>query len=59
MIVLDMGPYDAILGYDWLRENSPMQFDWSKKTIQFSVDGKKGQASRSPSTTLGSYPNFS
>lgn len=41
MIVLDMGPYDAILGYDWLRENSPMQFDWSKKTIQFSVDEKQ------------------
>lgn len=40
MIGLDMGPYDAIIGYDWLKENSPMQFDWNKKTIQFTLDGK-------------------
>lgn len=28
MIVLDMVPYDAILGYDWLESNSPMNIDW-------------------------------
>jgi len=27
MIVLDMSPYDGILGYDWLKINSPMQLD--------------------------------
>jgi hypothetical protein len=40
MIVLDMSPYDAILGYDWLKEHSPMQFDWNKKTIQFIIGGQ-------------------
>jgi hypothetical protein len=40
MVVLDMGPYDAIIGYDWLKKNSPMQFDWNQKTIQFSLHGK-------------------
>ena len=24
MVVLDMNPYDAILGFDWLQSNSPM-----------------------------------
>jgi hypothetical protein len=40
MIILDMSPYDAILGYDLLQKNSPVQFDWNKKTIQFSLHGK-------------------
>ena len=31
MIVLDLLPYDAILGYDWLKANSPMQCDWQAK----------------------------
>ena len=40
MIVLDMLPYDAILGYDWLKANSPMQCDWLAKTLQFTHKGK-------------------
>jgi hypothetical protein len=35
-----MSPYDAILGYDWLKEHSPMQFDWNKKTIHFIIGGQ-------------------
>jgi len=35
MIVLDLLPYDAILGYDWLKAHSPMQCDWNLKTMQF------------------------
>ena len=27
MVVLDMHPYDAILGFDWLQAHSPMQCD--------------------------------
>lgn len=40
MIVLDMIPYDAILGYDWLRTYSPMSCDWVAKTLQFKHNGK-------------------
>lgn len=40
IIVLDMLPYDAILGYDWLKANSPMQCDWLAKTLQFTHKGK-------------------
>jgi hypothetical protein len=40
MIVLDMHPYDAILGCDWLQQNSPMQCDWEKKTLEFCVKGR-------------------
>jgi hypothetical protein len=27
MVALDMHPYDAILGFDWLQKHSPMQCD--------------------------------
>jgi hypothetical protein len=40
MIVLDRLPYDAILGYDWLQTNSPMNCDWQAKTLQFTHSGK-------------------
>lgn len=40
MISLEMGPYDAILGYDWLKRNSPMKCDWNLKTIEFSWQGQ-------------------
>lgn len=40
MIVLDMDPYDAMLGYDWLQTHSPMNIDWHSKTMEFSVHGK-------------------
>ena len=40
MKVLDMPAYDAILGYDWLQQNSPMQCNWATKTMQFQLNGK-------------------
>lgn len=40
MIVLDMHPYDAILGFDWLQAHSPMQCDWVNKTLEFSESSK-------------------
>jgi hypothetical protein len=40
MIVLDMHPYDAILGYDWLNTHSPMKCDWQAKTIEFLEKGR-------------------
>lgn len=40
MIVLDMHPYDAILGFDWLKAHSPMDCDWKNKTIHFPEKGK-------------------
>ena len=39
MIVLDMNPYDAILGFDWLRRHSPMVCDWEHKSLQFEEQG--------------------
>jgi hypothetical protein len=35
MRVLDIGAYDAILGYDWLRSRSPMVCHWELKTMEF------------------------
>lgn len=35
MVVIDMQPYDAILGYDWLKTHSPMNCDWEHTTITF------------------------
>ena len=39
MIVLDLLPYDAILGYDWLQIHSPMHYDWVSKTLTFQHKG--------------------
>jgi hypothetical protein len=41
MRVLDMGAYDAILGYDWLSAHNPMVCDWQSKTIEFVDAGVK------------------
>jgi len=41
MLVLDMAPYDAILGYDWLKKHSPMNCDWNQKTLEFTLNGKQ------------------
>ena len=43
MVVLDMNPYDAILGFDWLQAHSPMECDWKNKTIKFSEKGRMVQ----------------
>lgn len=39
MKVLEISAYDAILGYDWLQMNSPMQCNWADKTLQFQNNG--------------------
>lgn len=41
MIVLDLLPYDAILGFDQLKSHSPMQCDWQAKTLQFKHKNKE------------------
>ena len=41
LIVLDMLPYDAILGFDWLESHSPMQCDWVSKTLTFQHKGQQ------------------
>ena len=35
MKVLDIGAFDAILGFDWLTSSSPMTCDWSNRSIHF------------------------
>ena len=35
MPVLDLGAYDAILGYDWLKPHSPMTCHWDNYTLEF------------------------
>jgi hypothetical protein len=35
MRVLQLGAYNAILGYDWLRAHSPMVCHWELKTLEF------------------------
>lgn len=54
MVVLDMHPYDAILGFDWLQAHSPTQCDWERKTLQFSEAGKpvKLQGLQAPALQL-------
>jgi hypothetical protein len=39
MKVLDVGPYDAILGYDWLKPRSPMICHCENKTLSFIEEG--------------------
>ncbi|XP_072147882.1 uncharacterized protein [Setaria viridis] len=41
MKVLDIGAFDAILGYDWLNPHSPMICHWENKTIAFKDQGKE------------------
>jgi hypothetical protein len=40
MKVLPMSSYDAILGYDWLKTHSPMDFHWEDRTMTFE-EGQK------------------
>jgi hypothetical protein len=35
MTVLQLGAYDAILGYDWLKAHSPVVCHWELKTVEF------------------------
>lgn len=41
MRVLEFGTYVAILGYDWLKDHSPMQCDWEQSNISFMEAGKE------------------
>jgi hypothetical protein len=40
MRVLDLAAYDAILGYDWLKQHSHMVCHWELKTLEFQ-EGKQ------------------
>jgi hypothetical protein len=40
MLVLDLGGYDAILGFDWLKTHSPMHCHWANRTITFLHQGR-------------------
>ena len=39
MQVLEFGAYDAILGYDWLKRNSPMTCNWADHSVEFCHQG--------------------
>ncbi|RLN13363.1 hypothetical protein C2845_PM09G08930 [Panicum miliaceum] len=41
MQVLELGAYDAILGYDWLKLHSPMTCNWDEYSVQFQERGKQ------------------
>jgi hypothetical protein len=41
MIVLDMQPYDAIPGFDWLQRHSPMNCVWANKILNFVEDDRQ------------------
>jgi hypothetical protein len=40
MRVLDLGVFDAILGFDWLEVRSPMECDRVHKTLSFYHQGR-------------------
>lgn len=41
MRVLYIGAYDAILGFDWLKEHSPMVCHWDNKMLEFVDAGQQ------------------
>jgi hypothetical protein len=41
MRVLALEAYDVILGYDWLKQHSPMHYDWINKVLTFCDQGVK------------------
>jgi hypothetical protein len=56
MRVLELGTYDAILGYDWLKIHSPMQCDWEHNHIKLIDEGREVeiQGVQTGPVTLGS-----
>ena len=54
MQVLQLGGYDAILGYDWLKLHSPMTCYWDEHKVEFCHQGKAIQLAgvQSPPLTL-------
>lgn len=59
MRVLDLGPYDAILGFDWLSSHSPMQCNWEHKTLQFLDQGVPVQLHGDSISQLQPVPQIS
>lgn len=41
--VLELGAYDAILGFDWLESHSPMNCDWGNRVLSFQDRGETVQ----------------
>jgi hypothetical protein len=39
MRVLPLEAFDAILGFDWLKQHNPMECDWEHKKLQFVDEG--------------------
>jgi hypothetical protein len=39
MRLLGLEAYDVILGYDWLKQHSPMNCDWINKVLTFCDQG--------------------
>jgi len=56
MQVLDLGGYDAILGYDWLKLNSPMTCNRDKYSVQFQHKGKNITLQGTQSSQLTATP---
>ena len=50
--VLELGAYDAILGYDWLKQHSPMTCQWEQHTVEFMEQGKLVTLKGVPPTPL-------
>ena len=50
--VLELGAYDAILGYDWLKQHSPMTCQWEQHTVEFMEQGKLVTLQGVPPTPL-------
>ena len=53
MKVLQLGAYDAILGFDWLQAHSPMKCDWQNRTMEFTELGKSFKLQGIPPPSLG------
>jgi hypothetical protein len=41
MRILELGSYDAILGFDWLQNYDPMIYHWKQKALEFYHKGTK------------------
>jgi hypothetical protein len=39
--VLPLVSYDVILGFDWLKQHSPMNIDWRRQAMDFDLDGRR------------------
>ena len=39
--LLKLGGYDIVLGVDWMKEVSPISFDFNKMEVTFEKDGKR------------------